>query len=70
MKKGEKGEVCGVCCGGTCTKCCVWSGIVFGILLGAWALWFPQIDWRLFFGGLLVIGGVLKLAKPCCPHCG
>ena len=64
MKKG----VCEIC-GGMCTKCCAGTTLIVGLLLGAWVLWFPQLDWRLFFGGLLVLGGLLKYSMPCCPHC-
>ena len=58
-----------MCMGGVCAKCHGWKLLVVGLLILANNLWWPQYnDWA-FLGGLLAVGGLLKLAKPSCGHC-
>jgi len=52
-----------------CKKCGACMKIVVGLLLLAWANWFAAVDWRIFFGGLLVVGGLAKLFAPKCSAC-
>lgn len=54
---------------GMCGKCHGVKKLVLGLLVLAWALLLPMLDWRLVLGGLLVLAGVLKLVKPMCGHC-
>ncbi len=35
--------------------------LVIGLALISWALWYPQVDWRLFFGVLLAALAIVKL---------
>lgn len=52
-----------------CRKCCGGFKIMVGVLLLLWFWKFPAVDWRLFFGGLLVVVGLLKQFAPKCPVC-
>lgn len=61
---------CGCCYDGMCAKCHGVKKLVLGVLVLAWAVLLPLLDWRLVLGGLLVLAGALKLAKPSCGHCG
>lgn len=60
---------CG-CWDGVCMKCHGAKKLVLGVLVLAWALWWPMLDWRLVLGALLVLMGLLKMVKPMCGHCG
>ena len=51
-----------------CTKCHAGKLLVLGVLVILNSM-FGFLDWGLFIGGLLVLGGLVKLAKPMCPHC-
>ena len=56
-------------CMGVCARCHGWKWLVVGLLILTNNLWWPQYnDWA-FLGGLLALGGLLKLAKPSCGHC-
>jgi len=57
------------CFGGVCGRC--WGGkkIILGALLILWAYYWTNIDWRIFFGWVLVVVGALHIIKPYCPHC-
>jgi hypothetical protein len=55
--------------GNMCKKCHGVCKLVLGLLLIGWFKWSPATDWRLFFGGLLVLVGLLKLFGPCCKDC-
>ena len=57
------------CKDNVCMKCHDVKKVVLGLLVLAWALLLPTLDWRLVLGGLLVLVGVLKLVKPSCGHC-
>ena len=56
------------CMGGMCSKCHGSMKLVAGLLIWANA-YFTYADPWAFLGGLMVVGGLLKLAKPGCPHC-
>ena len=62
-----------VCCNGLCHKCWAAKWIVLGVLVLAWNWYltgyFYAKDWPTFIGVLAIVKGVLKLAKPTCPHC-
>ncbi len=60
----------GECWGGVCGGCHGVMKFVLGLLLLAWAWWWPATDWRVFFGAVLVLLGALKFLKPSCGHCG
>ena len=60
----------GPCWEGVCAKCHGVKKLVLGLLLLAWAWWWPATDWRVFFGLLLALVGLLFLFKPTCGHCG
>jgi len=64
--KGMKGMTC---MGGYCSNCRGGSLLVMGLLILANAYWSFVQDWYVFFGGLLAIGGLLKMIMPNCPHC-
>lgn len=54
--------------GGMCGKCHAAKLLVLGALVlvnGIWSI----VSWPILIGGLLILGGVLKLAKPMCPQC-
>ena len=57
------------CKDNVCMKCHGVKNLVLGLLVLAWALLLPMLDWRLVLGGLLVLVSVLKLVKPSCGHC-
>lgn len=42
--------------------------IALGALIFANAYW-QFVNWTWFIGGVLVLGGLLKLAMPSCRHC-
>ena len=50
------------CCGSICTKCRGASKLVLGILFIGWAYGFPNLDWRLGIGILLIIAGIVVLS--------
>ncbi|MBI2135934.1 hypothetical protein HYU06_02605 [Candidatus Woesearchaeota archaeon] len=52
-----------------CKKCAGIFKLVLGVLLLLWVWKWPTLDWRLFFGGLFVLGGLLKLSTQQCPDC-
>ena len=56
------------CCCGMCTKCHAGKYIVVGLILLANQYYLKWDIW-VVLGVLLVLKGVLKLVKPCCPHC-
>jgi len=64
-----KGNMSNTCMGGYCGSCHGAKGLVVGLLVLANAYWNFVADWWVFFGGLLVVGGLLKLAMPSCSHC-
>lgn len=57
------------CRDGVCGKCHGMKLIVLGIVLLAWALWIPDVKWQVVIGGLIALGGLLKIVKPVCGHC-
>ncbi|GEM_PF-5811462 len=58
---------CG-CGDGVCARCHGGKKLVLGVLVLAWALLKPDLDWRLVLGALLVLMGILKMVKPMCGH--
>ena len=66
MKKDMKGEM--MCHHGMCTKCHAGKLLVLGVLVILNTLW-SFVSWGIFIGALLVLGGLVKLVKPMCPHC-
>jgi len=64
----EKEMKGGMCHHGMCGKCHAGKLLLLGVLVLVNSLW-SVLDWGLLIGGLLVVGGVLKLVKPICPHC-
>ena len=59
----------GGCCDGVCGMCHGVKKLVLGVLILVWALWLPELDWKLVLGVLLVLVGLLKMIKPECGHC-
>ena len=57
-----------MCHHGMCGKCHAGKLLVLGVLVILNSMW-SFLDWGLFIGALLVLGGLLKLVKPMCPHC-
>ena len=58
--------MCGMCRG---VMKIVWGGL---LLLNAfvWPMWTGIDGWVSFVAVLMVLGGVVKLIKPSCGHCG
>ena len=56
------------CHDGACAKCWGAKYLVFGLVVWATAVWWPGYIWHVI-GILLVLKGLMKLAKPACPHC-
>ena len=54
---------------GMCKKCHGIFKLVLGVLLLLWAWKWPALDWRIFFGALLVAGALLKWFAQKCPGC-
>ena len=54
---------------GMCKKCYGGFKVILGVLLLLWAWKFPAVDWRIFFGGVLLVVGLLKLFAPKCSGC-
>jgi len=65
--KAEKGNGM-MCHHGACMKCHAGKLVGLGVLVLANQFW-SWVPWGAFIGGLLVLGGLAKLAMPCCPHC-
>ena len=61
------------CWHGMCMKCHGVKKLVVGALLllnaFVWPKWLGIDGWVSFVALLMIIGGVLKLVKPTCPHC-
>ena len=57
-----------VCYHGACMRCHSAKLIIIGLLILANQLWM-FLSWGSFIGALLVLGGLVKLAMPYCPHC-
>lgn len=57
------------CHDGACAKCWGAKYVVLGVVVLATAVWWPGYIWHVI-GILLVLKGLMKLAKPGCPHCG
>lgn len=61
------------CMHGTCMKCHGIKKLVVGALLllnaFVWPKWLGVDGWVSFVALLMLIGGVLMLVKPTCPHC-
>lgn len=66
MKKGNGMEM--MCHHGMCGRCHSAKLVGLGLLVLANQVW-GLVSWASFVGGLLVLGGLVKLAMPCCPHC-
>jgi len=60
--------MCTDCCGSVCAKCHSGQLVVFGVILIVNQLYLGWDMWILL-GGLIVLKGLLKMAKPTCPHC-
>lgn len=61
------------CHDGMCAKCHGGKWVVFGLVLFV-ATWYAKSQANVYLiwyvlALLLVLKGLLKLAKPCCPHC-
>ena len=57
------------CMWGMCSKCSAWKMLIVGIIFLVNVYWPFVSNWWTLVGALLVIGGIVKLAMPCCPHC-
>ena len=58
----------GMCMGGYCGKCHGGMKLVARLLVLANVYWLNW-EWWTFVGALLVLAGVVKMAKPMCPCC-
>lgn len=58
----------GYCNGGMCNKCKGGFKLVLGLLVLA-NVYYLNWSWWTFLGTILVLGGIAKMVKPCCPHC-
>lgn len=56
------------CYGGYCAKCYAGKWIVLGIILIVNQLYLNWDIW-VVIGVLAILKGLMKLAKPTCPHC-
>ena len=56
------------CMMGACYRCWGAMKVVAGLLVLA-NFYLLKLDWALFIGGLLVLGGLVKIAMPNCGHC-
>ena len=56
------------CHDGACAKCWAAKYIIIGLILIANQYWFKWDIW-VVLGALLILKGLLKWAKPACPHC-
>ena len=71
MAKKEEMGVCNCGCGckgGDCHRCKGWKMLVLGILVLLNA-WYMLVDWWMFVGILITLGGLIKIIWPHCPHC-
>ncbi len=57
-----------ICHHGMCTKCHAGTLLILGVLVLLNTLW-SIVSWGVFVGAILILGGLLKLVKPACPHC-
>ncbi|MBI4439845.1 hypothetical protein HY638_02645 [Candidatus Woesearchaeota archaeon] len=65
MAKGTE-MTCGI--HGSCFKCMGAKALVLGILVLLNA-YLAVVDWAVFVGIILVLGGIMRMAMPVCPHC-
>lgn len=56
------------CHDGACAKCWGAKYIIMGIIVLVTAMYWLDKIWHVL-GVLLILKGVVKLAKPTCPHC-
>ena len=56
-----------MCNCGMCNKCAAGKKIILGVLVLANAVW-GLLDWGIFIGLLLILGGIIKVAMPSCGH--
>lgn len=56
------------CHDGVCSKCCAGKYIIIGLVVVLNQLYFGWDIW-VVLGVLLILKGLLKWAKPVCPHC-
>ncbi len=59
---------CEGCHEGMCSKCKGGFKIVLGLLVLAnvnYLMW----SWWTFLGAVLILAGIAKWIRPCCPHC-
>lgn len=57
-----------MCHHGVCSKCHAGKLLFLGVLVLLNSVW-SIIAWDVFIGAVLILGGLLKLVKPICPHC-